>query len=96
MDEVKRRKDILRILDRTYPKAKIALKYSNPIQLLVAVILSAQCTDKQVNIVTNELFKKYKTAKDFANADVKKFQREIYSTGFYKNKTKNIIATAKI
>jgi len=74
---------------------KCELKYSSDIELLVAIILSAQCTDVRVNKVTKELFKKYKTVQDFANADVKELEREIYSTGFYRNKAKNIIAMAK-
>jgi len=85
-----------KILKKTYPEAVISLKYKNDMQLLVSVILSAQCTDKRVNIVTAELFKKYKSAEDFANADLKTFEQEIKSTGFYRNKAKNIIASAKI
>ncbi|MBO6165143.1 MAG: endonuclease III [Eubacterium sp.] len=65
-----------------------------PWQLLVATILSAQCTDERVNIVTKDLFKKYKTLKSIADADVTEFEKDIYSTGFYKNKAKNIIACA--
>ena len=87
---------ILKLLKKEYPRTKIALKSRTPIQLLVSVILSAQCTDKRVNIVTATLFKKYKTVADFANADLKTFQQEIRSTGFYRNKAKNIIATAKM
>lgn len=85
-----------RFLKREFPKARIALKYGTNIQLLAAVILSAQCTDKKVNEVTEELFKKYKTAPDFASADQAKFEKEIRPTGFYKNKAKNIIASCKI
>lgn len=81
---------IISILKREYPKVKIALNYSNDIQLLVAVILSAQCTDKKVNEVTSKLFKKYKTAKDFSQADLKIFEQEVRSTGFFRNKAKNI------
>src|SRR3989344_8679156 len=92
----KRATVILKRLAKTYPNAKIALKFGNPIQLLVAVILSAQCTDKKVNEVTAGLFKKYKAAKDFAGADQQTFEKEIKSTGFYRAKAKNIIATAKI
>lgn len=88
--------EILRRLKKAYPKAKIALKYGNNIQLLVAVILSAQCTDKKVNEVTAKLFKKYKTVDDFANADPKIFEQEIKSTGFYRAKAKSIITSAKI
>ena len=83
-------------LKKKFPRARIALKYGNPIQLLVAVILSAQCTDKKVNEVTADLFKKYKTAADFARANLKKFEQEIKPCGFYRNKAKNIIAACKI
>lgn len=83
-------------LERTYPRAKIALKFVNPIQLLVAVILSAQATDKKVNEVTAALFKKYKTADDFAGADLKTFEKEIRQTGFYHQKAKSVIESAKI
>ncbi len=92
----KRTKDVLKILEKTYPDSKIALNYNNEMQLLAAVIMSAQCTDKRVNIITKDLFKKYKTVKDFANANQKKFEQEIRSCGFYRNKAKNIIAAAKI
>ena len=92
----KRAAEILRRLKKAYPKAKIALKYGNNIQLLVAVILSAQCTDKKVNEVTEKLFKKYKTVDDFANANIKKFEEEIRPTGFYRAKAKSIITSAKI
>ncbi|MDP2669188.1 MAG: endonuclease III [bacterium] len=94
-----RRKRALKIfgrLKKAYPKAKIALNYGNNIQLLVAVILSAQCTDKKVNEVTIPLFKKYKTADDFAKADIKVFSQEIRSTGFYNAKAKNIIAACRM
>ncbi|TAL53925.1 MAG: endonuclease III [Nanoarchaeota archaeon] len=83
-------------LKKLYPNSEIALKYSNDWELLVAVILSAQCTDKMVNKVTKRLFKKYKTIKDYANAKQTEFEQDIKSTGFYKNKTANIIADAKI
>ena len=87
---------VINLLKKEYPAAKIALYSNNPMQLLVAVILSAQCTDKMVNIVTKHLFKKYKTVDGFAKADLNTFQNEIRSTGFYRNKAKNIIATARI
>ncbi len=96
MDAKKRAAAVIRILKNEYPKAKISLNYGNHVQLLVSVILSAQCTDKRVNIVTGSLFRKYKKAKDFANANLRKFQREIRPTGFYRNKGKNIIASAKM
>jgi endonuclease-3 len=87
---------IIKILDKEYGDVDIALNFSNVFELMVATILSAQCTDKRVNIVTSTLFKKYKTVKDYANADLKEFENDIKSTGFYRNKAKNIIATANI
>jgi len=86
---------IIQLLKKEYPRPKIALDYSSPLEILVATILSAQCTDKRVNIITKTLFKKYKTVKNYANADLKEFEDEIRSTGFYHNKAKNIISTAK-
>ena len=87
---------IIRILNKEYGDVDIALEFSNVFELMVATILSAQCTDKRVNIVTKTLFKKYKTIKDYANADLKEFEQDIRSTGFYRNKAKNIIATANM
>lgn len=92
----KRANEILNRLKEWKPDAKIVLKYGNNIQLLAAVILSAQCTDKKVNEVTAALFTKYKTVEDFANADLKAFEREIHSCGFYRAKAKNIINGAKM
>ena len=92
----KRARSILRILGHTHPNAKIALCYSNAWELLVAVILSAQCTDKKVNEVTAKLFKKYKTLNDYARAKKREFERDIYQTGFYRAKAKNIIRTARL
>ncbi len=89
-------REILKVLKRLHPDAKIALKYRNNMQLLAAVILSAQCTDKKVNEVTEKLFKKYKIVDDFANAGIKTFEKEIYQTGFYHAKARNIIAAAKM
>ena len=88
--------EILARLKKTYPGAKIALKFSNPWELLVAVILSAQCTDKKVNEVTEKLFKKYKALDEYINADPHEFEKDIYATGFYRAKTKSILATAKL
>ena len=82
--------EIIKILDKEYGNIGIALKFSTVFELLVATILSAQCTDKQVNIVTSTLFKKYKTIQDYAKADIKEFENDIKSTGFYRNKAKNI------
>ncbi len=95
----KRRKKavkIVKILKELFPRADIALTHSNPWELLVATILSAQCTDKKVNEVTAELFKKYKTLNDYVKANQKEFEQDIKSTGFYRNKAKNILTTAKI
>lgn len=79
-------------LKKIYPEAKISLDFTNPLELLVATILSAQCTDERVNKVTKGLFKKYKTAKDYANATPEELEEDIHSTGFYKNKAKAIRA----
>jgi endonuclease-3 len=94
--EVRRRRvaEILPILKTTYPNAKCSLEYRTPLQLLVATILSAQCTDVRVNLVTKTLFRKYRTAEDFANASEGELEREIQSTGFYRNKAKSIRAMA--
>lgn len=92
----KRARKILRVLKTLVPDAKIALKYKNPWELLVAVMLSAQCTDVQVNKVTERLFKKYPTLRAYMAADKKEFERDIYSTGFYRAKTKNILASARL
>jgi endonuclease-3 len=81
---------ITKLLEKEHPDAKIALHYTNPLELLIATILSAQCTDERVNIVTKTLFKKYRTAEDYANADTKKLEEDIRSTGFYRNKARNI------
>jgi len=91
-----RAKKIYFILKKLYPRARLALKYKNRWELLVAVMLSAQCTDRVVNKVTYELFKKYKTLNDYVEAHQKEFEQDIKSTGFYKNKAKNILAGAKI
>jgi len=84
------------ILKKEYPKAEIALKHKNPLELLISVILSAQCTDKRVNMVTPILFKKYRTAKDYATADLDELKQLIKSTGFYNEKAKNIQNTCKL
>jgi len=90
-------KKIYPVLKRTYPNATIALRFKNPLELLVATILSAQCTDKRVNMVTKELFKKYKSPADWIKTDVEEIQDDIRSTGFYRNKATNIKgACAKI
>lgn len=88
-------KKIARLLLKKYPEPKIALNFSNPLELLVATILSAQCTDKRVNEVTEELFKKYSTAEDYASADPKRFEQDIRLINFYKNKARQIINCCK-
>lgn len=87
---------ILSRLKKQYPNAGIALKYKTPVQLLVAVMLSAQATDEQVNKTTQTLFQKYKTVSDFACADPKKFEQEISSVNFFRNKARHIIQTTQI
>src|SRR3989344_1999548 len=94
-NQQKRAARILQKLKREYPNAKIALKYKTPMQLLAAVILSAQATDAQVNKTTEKLFKKYKTVDDFAKANLKTFTKEVSSVNFYKNKARFIINSAK-
>ncbi|MDE2001500.1 MAG: endonuclease III [Patescibacteria group bacterium] len=87
---------MLRVLKKLYPHPKMALQYGNQWELLVAVILSAQCTDKKVNEVTEKLFRKYRTLNDYVKAKPKQFEQDIHSTGFYRNKAKNILAAAKM
>lgn len=86
---------MLRVLDKLYPKATIALNYSNAWEMVVAVSLSAQCTDIMVNRVTEKLFKKYKTVDAYAKATQKEMEQDVHQTGFYKNKAKNLIGAAK-
>jgi endonuclease-3 len=88
-------KKITKLLLKKYPDPKIALHFSNPLELLVATILSARCTDIKVNEVTRDLFRKYKSAKDYAGAKLKTFEMEIKPSGFYKNKAKMIIGCCK-
>ncbi|MEI7806975.1 MAG: endonuclease III [Verrucomicrobiota bacterium] len=87
-----RAKQICAALQRTYPDAHCELNFSNPLQLLVATILSAQCTDKRVNLVTAELFKQYRTAEEFAGVPLAEIEKAVKSTGFFRNKAKNIQA----
>ena len=87
--------EILALLKKEYPNAKIALNFSNPLEILVATVLSAQCTDERVNMVTKSLFKKYRKVQDYTKANLKTFEQEIRSTGFYHNKAKNIISAAQ-
>lgn len=87
---------IVRALKKLFPTTGMALRYANNWELVVAVVLSAQCTDKKVNEVTEKLFKKYRTLDDYADADQKEFEKDIRPTGFFRNKTKNILAAAKM
>ncbi len=81
---------ILDLLDENYPEAKISLDFSNPLELLVATVLSAQCTDERVNQVTKTLFKKYQTAADYADAPLEELEEDIRPTGFFRNKAKSL------
>ena len=89
-------KKIIEILENEYPNAECSLDFMNPLQLLIAVILSAQSTDAQINKLTPALFKKFKTARDFANANTTELEQYVKSSGFYKNKAKNIQNACKI
>ena len=81
---------IIELIEKQYPNAKTALNFTNPLEILLATILSAQTTDVTVNIVTKNLFKKYRTAEDYVNADIVELEQVIHSTGFYHNKAKNL------
>jgi endonuclease-3 len=89
-DLKKRVKEIIKILSKEIADSRIALRFSNPLELLIATILSAQCTDTKVNQVTMDLFKKYRSAKDYGDANLAKLEQEIRPTGFYRNKAKSI------
>ncbi|KUO71097.1 MAG: endonuclease III [Clostridia bacterium BRH_c25] len=90
-----RAKDIAAILYKTYPEATCSLDYKEPLHLLIATMLAAQCTDERVNIVTKDLFRKYTSVYDYANANPEELEQDIKSTGFYRNKAKNIIGCCK-
>jgi endonuclease III len=94
MEDSLRVKKIIALLDRAYPEAKIELRYGNSLELLIATMLSAQCTDKMVNKVTERLFKEYRTVKEYAGADIVKLEQSVRSTGFYHNKARNVKAMA--
>jgi len=97
MEELKTRtRDVIRRLKRAYPDAKCSLNHSNPFELLVATILSAQCTDERVNIVTADLFRKYKKPEDYLKVSPRELEKDIQSTGFFRNKTKSIQGTSKV
>lgn len=95
-DKAARVLEIIQCLRKTYPGVRCALEYKNPLELLVATILSAQCTDERVNQVTPALFKKYKTARAYAEAKLEDIQALVRSTGFYQNKAKNIQGAARV
>jgi endonuclease-3 len=96
LDELKARtREVIRRLKRVYPGAKCSLNHSNPFELLVATILSAQCTDERVNMVTADLFRKYRKPEDYLNVPARELEKDIQSTGFFRNKTKSIQGTAK-
>jgi endonuclease-3 len=96
VDDKARITRIIELLEKGFPDAKIALHYTNPLELLIATILSAQCTDERVNIVTKTLFEKYQKAKDYADAGLKELEQDIKSTGFYHNKARNIKRCCKM
>ena len=96
-EELKSRtRDIIRRLKRAYPDAKCSLNHTNPFELLVATILSAQCTDERVNIVTADLFRKYRKPEDYLKVSPRELEKDIQSTGFFRNKTKSIQGTSKV
>ncbi|HWA98267.1 MAG TPA: endonuclease III [Pirellulales bacterium] len=94
-ERARRARRIARALGRAYPDAQCSLEHRSPLELLVATILSAQCTDERVNIVTRTLFRKYRSADDYANAPIAELENDIRSTGFYRNKAKNIQAACR-
>jgi endonuclease-3 len=97
VEELKLRvRDVIRRLKRAYPDAKCSLNHSNPFELLVATILSAQCTDERVNLVTADLFRKYKKPEDYLEVSPRELEKDIQSTGFFRNKTKSIQGTSKM
>ena len=91
-----RTRDIIRRLKRNFPDAKCSLNHTNPFELLVATILSAQCTDERVNIVTADLFRKYRKPEDYLKVSPRELEKDIQSTGFFRNKTKSIQGTSKV
>lgn len=96
-DELKKRvRDVIRRLKRAYPDAKTSLNHTNAFELLVATILSAQSTDERVNIVTADLFRKYRQPADYLNVPARELEQDIHSTGFFRNKTKSLQGTAKV
>src|SRR5687768_3865272 len=96
MEQLKARvREVIRRLKRAYPDAKCSLNHTNPFELLIATILSAQCTDERVNIVTANLFRKYRSPQDFIDISQAELEKDIHSTGFFRNKAKNIKAASQ-
>ena len=96
MELKERVRKIIAALKRTYPDAKCSLNHSSPFELLIATILSAQCTDERVNIVTADLFRKYRRPEDYLNASTRQLEKDIRTTGFFRNKTRSIQGTARV
>src|SRR5215216_3003302 len=96
MDEKKRTREIIARLKREYPDARCSLNHTNPLELLVATILSAQCTDERVNLVTAELFRKYRRAADYFNVEQAELEQDIRSTGFFRNKARAIQGACRL
>ncbi|MGE5352451.1 MAG: endonuclease III [Acidobacteriota bacterium] len=94
--EIEHAKKVFDILKKEYPEVKSALDFTTPFELIIATILSAQCTDARVNIVTRDLFKKYKSPQDFLNIPIEELEKDIFSTGFYRNKAKSIKNCSKV
>ena len=95
-EKKKRVRQIIRLLKKEYPEARCSLDHSNPLELLVATILSAQCTDERVNLVTADLFRKYRTWRDYADAPTAELERDIHSTGFFRNKARAIQGACRL
>ncbi len=95
LDRIKQTKEVIKRLKKAYPDAHCALDHSNAFELLIATILSAQCTDVRVNIVTAELFRKYRSPKDYVKASQEEIEQDVRTTGFFRNKARHIWATAK-
>ena len=96
LDPKERAEKIIQLLEKAHPDAKIALNFSNPLELLVATVLSAQATDEQINKVTKTLFKKYKKPEDYSKADIHELEQDVRSTGFYHNKARNLQKTSQM
>src|SRR5215813_15136732 len=94
--EKQRTKKIIALLKKAYPDAKCSLNHSNPLELLIATILSAQCTDERVNIVTADLFRKYRSCEDYLKVPASELQNDVRTTGFFRNKTKSIQGVCKV